>query len=320
MKLFKPINIQLFAEPGEPAPTYDNIEGNVLDMLQEPQEVPTEPTGGVIDQPIEEPIEQPTEPTEGATEPPIEQQPQQPQPPQPSQNEVVLMQQLQQMQQAMAQQQQQFQQFMQNQMTQQQPQQQKTPEEVQAENQALIDELLQNPMDVLNRVVNQAVNPLQQELHSYKDKEEWNTAKQYFGKMTEENGQPLHEQYGELQERVEQLLQERPGIMNPEKKLLSLKNAYDIALAEKLSQQPPQPSFMEMVNDPNNLQQLISNPEIMKAIAAAQAQTQQQTQQQVPPMATSSGVANAAPYIQNKPNTWNELEEDVRTSLKQGSL
>ena len=77
---------------------------------------------------------------------------------------------------------------------------------------------------------------------------------------------------------------------------------------------------MEMVNDPNNLQQLISNPEIMKAIAAAQAQTQQQTQQQVPPMATSSGVANAAPYIQNKPNTWNELEEDVRTSLKQGSL
>jgi hypothetical protein len=318
MKEFKPINIQLFAEPGEPAPTYDNIEGNVIDMLHEPQEVPTEPTGEVTDQPIEEPIEQPTEPTEGTTEPPIDQPIE---PPQPSQNELALMQQLQQMQQAMAQQQQQFQQFLQNQMIQQQqPQPQKTPEELEAENQALIDELLQNPIGVLNRFVNQAVSPLQQEIQSYKEKEEWNNAKQYFERMTDDNGQPLHGHYGELRERVEQLLQERPGLMNPEKKLLSLKNAYDIALAEKLSQQPPQPSFMEMVKDPNNLQQLINNPDIMKAIAAAQAQTQQKTQQQVPPMATSSGVANAAPYIQNKPNTWNELEEDVRTSLKQGSL
>lgn len=325
MKEFKPINIQLFAEPDEPAPTYDNIEGNIMDMLHEPQEVPTEPTGEAIDQPIEEPIEQPTEPTEGTTEPPID-QPIEPQ--QPSQNDIMtnpivqqIIQQNQQLQQTLMQQQQQFQQFLQNQMTQQQPPQpQKSPEELEAENQALIDELLQNPIGVLNRFVNQAVSPLQQEIQNYKEKEEWNNAKQYFEKMTDDNGQPLHEHYGELRERIEQLLQERPGLMNPQKKLLSLKNAYDIALAEKLSQQPPQSSFIEMAKDPNNLQQLINNPDFMKAIAAAQAQAQQKIQQQVPPMATSSGVANAAPYIQNKPNTWNELEEDIRTSLKQGSL
>ncbi|HYE12258.1 MAG TPA: hypothetical protein VEF53_18970 [Patescibacteria group bacterium] len=321
------VNIQLFAEGDEPV-NYNGVEGDVLAMLQaEGNEPLVQPTDEQPIQPITEPqVQEPQEPSTQPTEPiqqPVE--PVQPQPPQPSQNELLLMQQLQQMQQAMAQQQQQFQQFMQQQtMPQQPPQVQKTPEEMEAERQAIVDELLQDPMGVLNRVVQQAVNPLQQEIEGYKQKEVWGTAKSRFAKMVDETtGQPLHPDYESVAERMEQIMQERPGIAMADKPLWALKNAYDIAMAEKYRSQPPvvqQPpvSIVDQLKDPNNIKQLISNPDIMKALAAAQAQQQAQLNQQVPPIAPSSGAANAAPYIQPKPQSYNDLDSEVLNALKQG--
>ncbi len=335
------MDIQLFAE-GELDPVREIFEQD--SVIAEPGTVPVEqqtiPTeegqtpqetieGGQAGGEVTETAEGAEVETPPVETPPVEQPPveQAPQVQDPLSNPVVqqLVQQNQLLQQTLQQQQQQMQEFMQKQMTQipQQPQIQKTPEEIEAENQALVDELLQNPTEVLNRYVQQAINPLQQEIQGYKQKELLANAKQYFANMKDpQTGELLHPDYDSVAQRVDQIIQERPFLIQDiDKSVKGLKGAYDIAMAEKIrNTPPPQPNIQEAIKDPNVLQQLTSNPEIMKMIMAKAAQAQQQVQQQVPPMAPSSGTANAAPYIPNKPESWKDASNVLREKIKQGSI
>jgi hypothetical protein len=346
------IDLQLFAdgENGEestPLPSYNSIDEDIRNLINEPvtesateptQELPTEQSAPATEQSVESGTEQPTEQ-------PTEQQPTAPtdQIPNPVQNDIInnpivqeLIKQNQILQQTMQQQSQLMQEYLQKSMLnnsqQPSPEPIKTPEEIEAEKEVLMDRFYKNPMEVLNEFTKKATEPLEKELRRFREKEEWQTAINDIAANKE-----AFPEFENIRERMGEILKERPYLLQSGDKAKALSDAYAIAIAERgftqptaqtqqlapaqATQQIAQPvNTAEMMKSPEFIKQIISNPEIMKMIAAEQAKQIRAQSQQVPPMSPSSGVANVAPFIKNKPTNYNELEEDIKNSIRSGTL
>ena len=217
-----------------------------------------------------------------------------------------------------------MQQFIQNSMTNNAPQPSpeviKTPEEMEAEKEALMERFYADPISVLSEYSQKATEPLQKKLAAYEEKEAWNNA---VGSMAMDT-QSFPEFENVRQRMSEILFKEMPYIANGVDKSEALARAYKIVISERPSVQQPaapvQQTPEDMMKNPDLIKLIIANPEAMKLIAAEQAKAIQANSQQVPPMSPSSGVANVAPYIQNKPKDYNEVESDIKNSLRQGLL
>jgi hypothetical protein len=317
------MDLQRFAEGDEPTeptpiPGYNSVEGDIRNMLGEP------PTGPPAELPAIDPAA-PVEPAAPAA-PVVEPVPAAPVN-DPMANPIVqeLIKQNQMMQQSMQQQSEMMQKYMQNSMTNNAPQPTpeviKTPEEMAADNEAFMARFYENPMAVLNEHTDRATEPLKKELSAYKEREAWNNE---VGTMAA-NAKDFPE-FENVRGRMSDILfKEMPQLTQTMDKQQALATAYKLALSEKAPAQAPAATPMQvnpadMMKDPNFINQLISNPEVMKMLAMAQAKNIQNNSQQVPPMSPSSGMTNVAPFIKTKANNYDSLETEIRNDFQQGML
>lgn len=332
------INLQLHADGdgAEPViPGYNAIEGDIRSMLGETPA--TEPAPAAPEVPPAEPtaVEPPATPVEPDPAPAAsEPAPPAPEPANdPMTNPVVqqLMQVIQQQQDAIKQQSEMMQQYIQNTMTnnapQPSPQVTKTPEEMEAEKEQWMASFYERGPAAVQELIEQSIKgatePLQKKLSAYEEKEAWNDA--VGGMALDKEHYP---EFDSVRQRMSEILfKERPYLRQSGDIAKSLADAYALALFEKgpavqqplaTPAQPANPA--DMMKNQDFIKQLTSNPEVMKLIAAEHAKQIQAQSRQVPPMSPSSGVANVAPYIQNKPTNYNDLESDIRNSLRQGTL
>jgi hypothetical protein len=328
-KPFK-MDLQLFNDgPAEPPaePTYSTLEGDIRNMLVET--APAEPGAPPVEPPAVEPGVPPAEPT-----PPVVEPAPAPAPVQDIMNNPIvqqLIQQSQMLQQTVQQQSEMMQQFIQNSMTNNAPQPSpvvtKTPEEIEAEKEQWMQSFYEKGPaaieEMLNSRITAATEPLQKKLSSYEDKEAWNNA---VGTMSADSQK--YPEFENVRARMSEILfREKPYLMQSGDKVRALVDAYSLAVAEKgfaqpaaAPAQPMQMNMSDMMKSPEFIKQVMSNPEVMKMIAAEQARQIQTNSQQVPPMSPSSGVANVAPFIKDKPQNYNDLESDIKNSLHQGLL
>jgi hypothetical protein len=188
--------------------------------------------------------------------------------------------------------------------------QEKTPEEIEAENADMIEQFMSNPRDFLNKFVEQTVTPYKQEIDSYKDKMDWDNNVAQFTANTPD--------FNDLRGRVVEIINERPYLLQSGDKQQVLKDAYLLAKSETVQAPQPQLNPTDILKDQTFVQQnILGNPEVMKMIAQMQATQIKTNSQQVPPMAASSGVSNAAPYIKQAPRNYDEVENEVLSYLKQ---
>jgi hypothetical protein len=198
---------------------------------------------------------------------------------------------------------------------------QKTAEEIQAEKEAFAqqfqDGLFENPLETIDKYLEQKMNPIKQELERYQQKESWDNAVESVRRDTAN-----YPGFDEMSDKISEILQQRPHLTNSSNYEEGLKEAYNLAYAEKMrnAPAPQQINPADLVKDPNFLKEnVFNNPEVMKMVAMEMAKMQNQSQQ-VPPMSPSSGVGTGAPYIKERPATYDDLESDIRAGIKQGIL
>jgi hypothetical protein len=320
------MNLQLFNDdkPVVPIPGYDSLGTDITAMLAaENGEIPIDNPAAPVD--LTAPVAAPLDPVAPAA--PVEPAPVSPPVVDPMNNPIIqqLIQQNQMLQTSMQQQSEMMQKYMQNSMTnnapQPSPEVMKTPEEVEAEKEAFMARFYENPMGVLNEHTDRATEPLKKELSAYKEREVWNNE---VGTMAA-NAKDFPE-FENVRARMSDILfKEMPQLTQTMDKPQALVTAYKLALAEKTPAQVPAATPMQanpadMMKDPNFINQLISNPEVMKMLAMAQAKNIQNNSQQVPPMSPSSGMTNVAPFIKTKANNYDSLEAEIRNDFQQGML
>ena len=182
----------------------------------------------------------------------------------------------------------------------------------------------ENPMAVLDeyaeKKVTAATEPLNNELNSFKTEREWNQA---IGQI--ETDAAHFPEFQNVRGRMGEILKEKPYLIQSGDKGKALADAYAIAMSEKGFAQPAAP-VQQPIQAPapmdaaSKVKMLMDDPEVAKLYQMELAKQIQSQNQQVPPMSPSSGVANVAPYIQNSPKDWNELDADIKNSIGQGLL
>lgn len=181
---------------------------------------------------------------------------------------------------------------------------QEAQEEVAENNEAFLDQFYENPKEaiaklVMNELQKSGLTEVKQAYQQDMERQEWEQALSAVA-----NDKERFPRFEELKDEIGDILQKNPSIGG--NKVEKVVNAYFIANGLK-SQQP---DIKQQLQDDNFLQELVQDKDFIKKIAMLQAK--QNKSQQVPPFAASTGAANAAPHIPNKPTTIEEATEILK--------
>ncbi len=181
---------------------------------------------------------------------------------------------------------------------------QEVQEEVAENNEAFLDQFYENPKEaiaklVMNELQKSGLTEVKQAYQQDMERQEWEQALSAVA-----NDKERFPRFEELKDEIGDILQKNPSIGG--NKVEKVVNAYFIANGLK-SQQP---DIKQQLQDDNFLQELVQDKDFIKKIAMLQAK--QNKSQQVPPFAASTGAANAAPHIPNKPTTIEEATEILK--------
>jgi hypothetical protein len=148
-------------------------------------------------------------------------------------------------------------------------QQQETQEDIDERNNALIDELMSNPLAVIQRIQEDAakaareqISPILAEREQQRQEKVWVEAASNFASQVDANGQLLRPDFGDLADDIARAYQVIPGLQNNPN---SLEIAYNYAKGTRQSTQPTAAQLDPSVlaKDQNFLNNyILNNPEI----------------------------------------------------------
>lgn len=161
-----------------------------------------------------------------------------------------------------------------------------SPEEVAAQNQAWMDAFYENPMEAIQKVIDQAVSPkletALQPIQQMQKEREYATQIQGL--------QQKFQDFNSVIPKMQELNQQNPQLADA----IGLENLYWMAKGQSAQPQQPQYTPQQLMNDPQYQQQIISNPQIQQQIINQYLQNVRQQQAQTPPV-MGNNVAGQAP-------------------------
>lgn len=196
----------------------------------------------------------------------------------------------------------------------------KTPEEIAADNQKLLDKFYENPQEVLEEIKKKAIEDAtknaetkaqeiikkhdEQLQQQYQDRQKWEKKADDFTKN--------HPEYKDYYTDMVQIIKD----YNLRGRDDAFEKALTIAKANKLETNPPAKpqTFDEMLKDQNNINLLLQNKDIKSKFVQAYLQEVAKGQPPVT-VSTSTGQAPVTPPAE-KPKTFEEAKRQFLSSLK----